>query len=956
MPSPPRRFSLFFFPSPLANIFSVSTVWNFRQAQTAIENRTQGEHGNIVVKRLKGQHYVPITTTEEREAWENSHKTAEPSPFDDYAWFEWTDSPAKYIGENYLRLFRDMGDNIYRDLDDDKVFWGPSEEAIRKRHREGLERLGLRPGGSWDDEEFNLGLSIGLLHHALEKHNVKTYDELTGYMKDSTLQWWKRCSGSLSIIINDVHGNENLIPALKKKFGPKPPKHLHGYWTEEQRDGARLARNFLIRFLWKEEGLNDAMKLAITRTVADLDAVYKQDIPLSLVEFPGKDDKIMPGTFPLDLMEEVRADDMYIQPIYELQAPSREPGSSPKASPVAVASPVAAPPATPLPLLPAKGILKHRSIPFRTPGDSPTVPFLDPPGSPKPNIRFSQDLVSFRSPQHKAPRYAAPKRGKGSRVEKKARPSQKTQELWSMFVNDIRNGRVRQTQLMQKIPLGRPEDQTKGEAGGWRFRRKDPITGEMKLDPPPTKYEEFLDHTREELFKGGWVIGPTTGGPRPPYDGTMAETSVQTQEAHDGSMANEFSPVTPPRKGTKQEVYRPIRFSRLPLKPTSPKPPKTAEDVKRERDLLLHDLEVNMDGELVRPSILLPDSELPIAVKKLDSLNIDRQLQEEALAGVQRHMVELARQVEEEKRRREAEERRKAEEERRRREEEERREAEERRRLQEAAAARSREEERVRDVARRRGALGLRRPSRAIITPLSDEWRARVSGIQHRPEGAQLAATPEGQALTRRDFVEKLLPATAWLNDNVIIGSIQHIGDLVNDRVGATRENPRCATFTSYFWPRLESAGPGSCGRMMRRAGVRKDNFKDIESILIPICSGNHWTLAAVLPQKGAILHMDSLRGGRGNPSVTAKLLEWVKTTLDEGFVASEWSVINIDGPVQTNGWDCGVFTIVNALCLALGLDPRESYAPGQLRSARTMLAAILLNGGFKGEFNLAGV
>ena len=252
--------------------------------------------------------------------------------------------------------------------------------------------------------------------------------------------------------------------------------------------------------------------------------------------------------------------------------------------------------------------------------------------------------------------------------------------------------------------------------------------------------------------------------------------------------------------------------------------------------------------------------------------------------------------------------------------------------------------------------MGLRPPTRTIITPLSGEWSSRVTGIQSSDEGVELARTPEGQSLTRRDFVEKLLPATAWLNDNVIIGSIQHIGDYVNGKAGATRESPTCATFTSYFWPRLLSAGVTSCGRMERRAGVKKDNFLDIESILIPICSASHWTLAVVLPKKKMVLHMDSLRGGRGNPAVTDKLLEWVEAILQRDFVAEDWSAINLDGPVQTNGWDCGVFTITNGLCMALGLDPKESYAPRQLTTARTMLAGMLLNGGFKGDFDLEGV
>lgn len=829
--------------------------------------------------------------------------------------------------------------------------WGASEEALRESHEQGLERLGLKSGGSWDDEEFNLELSLRIYRHALEKHKVETYDELTDFMKDNTRKWWERCSAQLSRMIEHIYGNKYLISDLKRAFGPTPPKHLRGFWTDSQRDAARDARNFLVRFLWSGEELNDAMKLAVTRIVADMDAIYKRDIPYSLVEFPGKYADIMPGTWPLGLLEEVRTDDVYIQPIYEVQAPSREPEGGQDVSPTTTTTtttPMAStsPPAISPVLLPARGILKEEKISFDF-----------KPDSPRPHIRFSKNIVSFRSPQHKPQRSSAPKTVKGSRVEKKTRPSKKTQELWALFISDMHNGLVKPTHSVHKIPMEHhPEEQTMEEAGGPRLR-KDPITGEMQPEVPPTKYEEFLDHTRQELFKGGWVIAPTTNDPRPPYDGTaINKTFPRSRKAHDSSMVTEFPAEKLPRKDTKQDGYRPVQFAHLALLPVKPKPAKTVEQVKEERDLLLNDLEINIDGKSVRPSVLFPDSELPIATKKLDDLHLNRQLREEAQAGAERLRVELAKKIEEEKRRREAEERRKAEEERRRREEEERREAEERRRIQEATSARRREEERVREAARRRGALGLRRPARAIITPLSDTWRSRVSGIQHSPDGIGLAKTPEGQELTRRDFVEKLLPPTAWLNDNIIIGSIQHIGDLVNDKAGATKDNPKCATFTSYFWPRLESVGPASCGRMMRRAGVRKDNFKNIETILIPICSGNHWTLAVVLPQKGAILHMDSLRGGRGNPSVTNKILEWVKTTLAEDFVASEWSVINIDGPAQTNGWDCGVFTIVNGLCMALGLDPKESYAAGQLRTARSMLAAILLNDGFKGEFDLAGV
>lgn len=953
----------------IANIRLVSTVWNSRQTQTAIESRTQDDSGNIVVKRLKHQHYVPITTAKERIAWEAAKESDEPSPFDGYAWFEWTDDPSNYIGEWYLKLFRQLSNSVYQDIVGGRYHWDVSEDAIKEHHKRTKQQISA--GLTGRDQDYNLELSLRFYRHAMDRYKVddvvnptsvddneagvdgdevgdedakaKGKYKLPEWHQGRIRVWWEHGSASVFRIIDDLYFNKGLIPNLKKKFGPKPPKNLSGFISEDERDKARAARNYMVRFLQEEHTLDDAMKLAVTRFVADMDALHKLDIPYSLVEFPGKhDDKILPGSWPLELLEDVPIDGLYIKPIHELQAPDPESEEDEIAASDDGASTVEAP-STPLLLVPSRSILKvpSQSTPKkrRMPGDKP-----------RPKITFSNDLISFRSPRYKPQRLSPPKPIDGAGVVKKARrPAvpKETKKLWRLYLDDVYTGRVKPTQSKLALPLGKPEDQTMEDAGfAWR---KDLITDEWKQEAAPTKYEQFLEKTRAEIFKGGWVIGPVTKDPPAPYGGTMAKSSAGARQAHDGGMTDELSVPKFPRNDTTQSPHRPIRAAQIgSLFP--PKPVKTIEQVKRERDLLLND----------RNSGLFPDAELQIATNKLEDLNIARQVREEEQAAAERARVELARQIEEEKRRREAEERRKAEEERRRREEEERRAAEEERRAEEAATARRREELRQRDIARQReariAALGLRAPTRAIITPLTGSWESRVTGLHSRAEGHELAKTPDGTPLTRRDFVERLLPPTAWLNDNIIIGAIQHIGDLVNQKAGATRDNPKCATFTSYFYPRLESAGPTNCGRLMRRAGVRKENFKDIESILIPICSGNHWTLAVVLPQKGAVLHMDSLRGGRGNPSVTNRILEWVKVTLGDDFVPSEWSAVNLDGPMQTNGWDCGVFTITNGLCMALGLNPQESYAARQLTTARTMLAAVLLNGGFKGEFDLVGV
>ncbi|KAL1842602.1 hypothetical protein VTJ49DRAFT_4782 [Mycothermus thermophilus] len=340
----------------------------------------------------------------------------------------------------------------------------------------------------------------------------------------------------------------------------------------------------------------------------------------------------------------------------------------------------------------------------------------------------------------------------------------------------------------------------------------------------------------------------------------------------------------------------------------------------------------NDDDVLLQPSI-----------EMLEQLHLDRQIEQEFRAGVLRQIEEKKR-LEEERRR---EEQRRLEEERRRQEEERRRQEEER--LREEAARRQREADE--EAAR----TGLRAPNRPLITDLSGEWDNRVTNAARANPNSELCKTLEGQPLTRRDFEEKLLPPTAWLNDNVIIGNILYIADYVNTTAGASDQEPKCSALTSYFWPRLMSHGPSGCGRLLRRAGLRKQNFLDIDTVLIPICEASHWTLAVIRPSRRTVSHLDSMRAGRGHESVKGKLLELVKFILEDRFVEDEWSAVEYEAPLQTNGWDCGVFTITNAICLALGLNPKLAYRADQLTLQRRRLAAVLLNEGFKGDFSLDG-
>ena len=76
---------------------------------------------------------------------------------------------------------------------------------------------------------------------------------------------------------------------------------------------------------------------------------------------------------------------------------------------------------------------------------------------------------------------------------------------------------------------------------------------------------------------------------------------------------------------------------------------------------------------------------------------------------------------------------------------------------------------------------------------------------------------------------------------------------------------------------------------------------------------------------------------------------------LEDQFVESEWSAVDYKAPLQTNGWNYSMFTITNAMYVALELNPKNVYTERQLTVQRRRVAAMLLNEGFKGEFILDG-
>ncbi|KAM0328460.1 hypothetical protein ACHAQA_004867 [Verticillium albo-atrum] len=273
-----------------------------------------------------------------------------------------------------------------------------------------------------------------------------------------------------------------------------------------------------------------------------------------------------------------------------------------------------------------------------------------------------------------------------------------------------------------------------------------------------------------------------------------------------------------------------------------------------------------------------------------------------------------------------------------------------------AAQARADAEKKRADEELMRRTGGLRAPRQKMVAPLSNEWLQRVKASITR-QGAGVARTSDGTELTPRDFA-KVVPPTEWLNDEIVNGTLLWLDRFVNNAAGVSdmkSTDRKCLVLSSFIWKRINDAGPKSTGRALRRLGVTKDNFGGLDTVLLPVCESLHWTLIVVRPKMRTIAHMDSLNPAGTTPKIRLAQA-WVKATLEENFVQEEWKVVRHESPHQTNGYDCGVHTITNGICIALGLNPIDAYASEEMPLQRLRIAAMLLNEGFSKDFDLGGL
>lgn len=201
----------------------------------------------------------------------------------------------------------------------------------------------------------------------------------------------------------------------------------------------------------------------------------------------------------------------------------------------------------------------------------------------------------------------------------------------------------------------------------------------------------------------------------------------------------------------------------------------------------------------------------------------------------------------------------------------------------------------------------LQNPKKSLIPELSDEERREVITMFKRNPSSNPRISNRFKLSIYLKDLQTLAP-TKWLNSSVIEFFLKVIED----------ENPRVVSFSPFFITKLSESGYTSVKRWMKMK--KKDIKTDVDKILVPInVNGNHWVCAMVDLQKDKIFYLDSLCTTRNSPTAFRYMQRLKDYVIQEsgGSMGKDLEMIHLESPQQSNGYDCGIFTLMNLLQLA---------------------------------------
>lgn len=237
----------------------------------------------------------------------------------------------------------------------------------------------------------------------------------------------------------------------------------------------------------------------------------------------------------------------------------------------------------------------------------------------------------------------------------------------------------------------------------------------------------------------------------------------------------------------------------------------------------------------------------------------------------------------------------------------------------------------------------------AVRTPTM-EWMKKVAMAMHTPQRTVVAKSLSGDNLCQEDIATCVKPL-AWLNDEIINSYMTVLIQYLRLSTGnmAQNERPRFHAFNSFFYSTLRDKGYQGVRRWANRARIGGEGLLDVDTVFVPVHQSSHWTLLVVRPVDRTVEYFDSL-GQRGKRQYEV-IKDWLRGELGSKFDEEEWSLLPSMSSYQDNGSDCGVFLLMNAKAVALGIEPR-AFGANDTTLLRQKIVAELMNSGLHGDFD----
>lgn len=192
------------------------------------------------------------------------------------------------------------------------------------------------------------------------------------------------------------------------------------------------------------------------------------------------------------------------------------------------------------------------------------------------------------------------------------------------------------------------------------------------------------------------------------------------------------------------------------------------------------------------------------------------------------------------------------------------------------------------------------------LPTLPGDASKRLSEARGRPESftiVEIFNIPIGSKEMKK------LVSPNWLNDEIINAYFEMIQARSNS--DDHRNLPKVHVFSTHFYSTIMERGYEGVQRWTRKVDIFA---KDL--ILIPVHLGMHWVLAVIDFRLKMVRYIDSLHGSNPKALNVFKMYLESEHQSKKGFPfdAADWTFESVTNcPAQRNGYDCGVFTCVNA-------------------------------------------